>query len=118
MRSRAMRKATRRHFWDRMKVSLWFVPLLMTLAALCLSWLLGLLDARVPNQMLNDSHFILAGTATEMRTVMVGMAGTILATTGIVFSLLTLPLGTVASQFGSRLLPSVTTMVRQLSPII
>ena len=32
------------------------------------------------------------------------MAGTVLATAGVVFTLLTLPLSTVASQYGSRLL--------------
>src|SRR5512145_2996520 len=104
MRSRAMRKATRRYFWDRLKVSLWFVPLLMTLAAFGLSWLLGRLDARVPNELLINSKLIIAGSATEMRAMMIGLAATILATTGVVFSLLTLPLSTVAAQFGSRLL--------------
>jgi uncharacterized membrane protein len=39
-----------------------------------------------------------------MRTIMIGIAGTVLATAGVVFSLLTLPLSTVAAQFGSRLL--------------
>ena len=104
MRSRAMRKATRRYFWDRMKVSLWFVPLIMALGAVLLSWLLGLLDEQVPNHLLNDSKLFLAGTASEMRATMISIAGTVLATAGVVFSLLTLPLSTVASQFGSRLL--------------
>jgi uncharacterized membrane protein len=104
MRSRAMRKATRRYLWDRMRVSLWFVPLVMAVAAILLSWLLGLLDEQVPNQLLKDSKFFLAGTASEMRTAMISVAGTILATAGVVFSLLTLPLSTVAAQFGSRLL--------------
>ena len=104
MRSRAMRKATRRYFWDRMKVSLWFVPLVMALGAVLLSWLLGWLDEQVPNYMLKDSKFFLAGTAVEMRAAMLNIAGTVLATAGVVFSLLTLPLSTVASQFGSRLL--------------
>ena len=104
MRSRAMRRATRRYFWDRIKVSLWFVPLVMALVAVLLSWLLGLLDERVPNQMLNNSKFFLAGSASEMRVAMIGIAGTVLATAGVVFSLLTLPLSTVASQFGSRLI--------------
>jgi uncharacterized membrane protein len=99
-----MRKATRRYIWDRMKVSLWFVPLVMAFGAFCLSWLLGLVDERVPNQLLTDSKLVLAGSATEMRAAMLGIAGTILATTGVVFSLLTLPLSTVASQYGSRLL--------------
>ena len=104
MRSRAMRKATRRYFWDRMKVSLWFVPLVMALGAVLLSWLLGRLDEQVPNQMLNNSKFFIAGSASEMRVMMIGIAGTVLATAGVVFSLLTLPLSTVAAQFGSRLL--------------
>ena len=104
MRSRAMRKATRRYLWDRMQVSLWFVPSVMALGAVLLSWLLGLLDERVPNQMLNNSKFFLTGTPSEMRTAMLSIAGTVLATAGVVFSLLTLPLSTVASQFGSRLL--------------
>jgi len=104
MRSRAMRRATRRYIWDRMKVGLWFVPLVMALAAFGLSWLFGLLDELVPNEILNNSRFILTGSATEMRSAMLGIAGTILATAGVVFSLLTLPLSTVASQYGSRLL--------------
>jgi uncharacterized membrane protein len=87
-----------------MKVSLWFVPLLMAVAAVLLSWLLSRLDDRIPNTLLNDSKFILAGTASEMRASMLSIAGTILATAGVVFSLLTLPLSTVAAQFGSRLL--------------
>ena len=40
----------------------------------------------------------------EIRTILIGMAGTILATAGVVFTLLTLPLSTVAAQYGSRLL--------------
>jgi uncharacterized membrane protein len=39
-----------------------------------------------------------------MRTMMIGIAGKALATAGVVFLLLTLPLSTVASQFGSRIL--------------
>jgi uncharacterized membrane protein len=85
-------------------VSLWFVPLVMALLAVILSLLLTRLDERVPNQMLNNSNFFLAGSASEMRVAMIGIAGTILATAGVVFSLLTLPLSTVASQFGSRLI--------------
>jgi uncharacterized membrane protein len=104
MRSRAMRKATRRYLWDRVKVSLWFVPTIMALGAILLSWLLGLLDERVPNLLLNNSKLFLSGSADEMRSAMLNIAGTVLATAGVVFSLLTLPLSTVASQFGSRLL--------------
>ena len=104
MRSRTMRRVAARYLWDRIKVSLWFVPLVMALAALLLARLMGWLDAQIPDEVLHNSRFILAGTANEMRTAMIGLAGTILATAGVVFSLLTLPLSTVAAQFGSRLL--------------
>jgi uncharacterized membrane protein len=87
-----------------MKVSLWFMPLIMSISAILLSWVLGRVDTLIPDETIVNSKFILSGTATEMRNIMIGFAGTILATTGIVFSLLTLPLSTVAAQYGSRLL--------------
>ena len=40
----------------------------------------------------------------ELRSALLGIAGTVLATAGVVFTLLTLPLSTVAAQYGSRLL--------------
>lgn len=99
-----MRRATARYAWDRLKVSLWFVPLMMAFAAVLLAWLMGWLDERVPNEMLDNSRFFITGSASDMRAAMIGIASTSLATAGVVFSLLTLPLSTVASQFGSRLL--------------
>jgi uncharacterized membrane protein len=99
-----MRRVAVRYLWDRIKVSLWFIPLVMALAALLLSRLMGWLDAQIPDEVLQNSRFILTGSAIELRTAMIGLAGTILATAGVVFSLLTIPLSTVAAQFGSRLL--------------
>ena len=51
-----------------------------------------------------NSRFVLAGTPGELRSALLGIAGTVLATAGVVFTLLTLPLSTVAAQYGSRLL--------------
>jgi len=76
----------------------------MAFSAVLLSGLLSRLDERVPNEMLNYSRLFFSGSADEMRTAMLNIAGTVLATAGVVFSLLTLPLSTVASQFGSRLI--------------
>jgi uncharacterized membrane protein len=76
----------------------------MSLGAILLAWTMYWVDGLIPNQMLENSHFILSGTPGEIRTMLVGMAGTILATAGVVFTLLTLPLSTVAAQYGSRLL--------------
>ena len=46
----------------------------------------------------------MSGTPGELRSALLNMAGTVLATAGVVFTLLTLPLSTVAAQYGSRLL--------------
>jgi uncharacterized membrane protein len=104
MRTRTERRAAARYRWDRVKVSFWFAPLIMAIAAVLLAWLMYWVDSLVPNATLKDSRFVLAGTPGELRTALLSMAGTVLATAGVVFTLLTLPLSTVASQYGSRLL--------------
>ncbi|MFN8484172.1 MAG: DUF2254 domain-containing protein [Anaerolineae bacterium] len=104
MRTRAMRRLTARKTWDRLTVSFWFAPTIMALGAVLLAWAMYWLDGLVPNAALASSHFVLAGSANELRSALLSMAGTVLATAGVVFTLLTLPLSTVVAQYGSRLL--------------
>jgi uncharacterized membrane protein len=61
-------------------------------------------DERIPNVLLQNSRLVLAADVDQMIGILVSMATTILATAGVVFTLLTLPLSTVAAQYGSRLL--------------
>ena len=104
MRTRTEGRVAARYRWDRLKVSFWFTSAIMALAAVLLAWFMYWLDGRIPNEALQSSRFVLAGTANEMRSVLLSFAGTVLATAGVVFTLLTLPLSTVAAQYGSRLL--------------
>ena len=104
MRTRAERRVAARYRWDRLKVSFWFAPLVMSLGAILLAWAMYWVDDRIPNEALQNSRFVLSGTPGEMRSALLNMAGTVLATAGVVFTLLTLPLSTVAAQYGSRLL--------------
>jgi uncharacterized membrane protein len=85
-------------------VSFWFAPAIMALGAVLLAWAMYWLDGHIPNEALQDSRFILSGTPGELRSALLSQAGTVLATAGVVFTLLTLPLSTVAAQYGSRLL--------------
>ena len=62
------------------------------------------LDGLIPDEILADSRLVLTGSVDELRSALLDMAATVLATAGIVFTLLTLPLSTVAAQYGSRLL--------------
>jgi len=104
MRTRAERRVAARYRWDRLKVSFWFAPALMALGAVLLAWAMYWVDVHIPNEALQSSRFVLAGTPGELRSALLGIAGTVLATDGVVFTLLTLPLSTVAAQYGSRLL--------------
>jgi uncharacterized membrane protein len=104
MRTRKVRRVTARYQWDRLKVSFWFFPVVMSLVAILLAWVMYWVDSLIPNEILAESRIVLSGTPGEIRTMLISMAGTILATAGVVFTLLTLPLSTVAAQYGSRLL--------------
>ena len=104
MKTRKLRRVTARYAWDRVRVSFWFAPVVMSVAAIVLSRGMLWLDGRIPDEILANSRLILTGSVDQLRTALLNMAGTVLATAGIVFTLLTLPLSTVAAQYGSRLL--------------
>lgn len=104
MRTRTERRVAARYRWDRLKVSFWFAPALMALGAVLLAWTMYWLDSLVPNEALQNSRLVMSGTVADLRSSLLNMAGTVLATAGVVFTLLTLPLSTVAAQYGSRLL--------------
>ena len=104
MKGKAIRRVTARYQWDRMKVSFWFAPAVMAVVAILLARVMYRVDSRIPDEMLANSRLILAGSVDEMRGYLVSIATTTLATAGVVFTLLTLPLSTVAAQYGSRLL--------------
>ena len=97
-------KATVRHTLDRMNVNFLFIPGVMALVGLLLAWSMYWLDGQIPNEALYMNRFIVSGTVSELRGFLFGMATTVLTTAGVVFTLLTLPLSTVATQYGSRLL--------------
>ena len=93
-----------RQFIDRLKVSYWFVPVLMGALAILLARFILYLDTLIPNSVLATKDYIFSGTPDQARAIMVGILGTSLGTAGIVFSLLTVPFSVVVSQYGSRLL--------------
>ena len=104
MRFPLMSRIAGRNTWDRMSVNFLFIPGIMALGAMLLAWSMYWLDGQIPNEVLNTSRFIVSGSVTELRGYLFAMATAVLTTAGVVFTLLTLPLSTVAAQYGSRLL--------------
>jgi len=93
-----------RWVWDRLRTSYWFVPLVMAVLAVLLAQLMLWIDARIPDETLSGYKVIFNQNTEQARVTLTSLAGTLLSTAGIVFTLLTLPLSSAASQFGSRLL--------------
>ena len=104
MRFPFMSRIAGRHTWDRISVNFLFIPAVMALGAVLLAWLIYWVDGQIPNEVLNTSRLIVSGSPSELRGYMFSMATAVLTTAGVVFTLLTLPLSTVAAQYGSRLL--------------
>ena len=52
MKNRKMRRVTARYNWDRLKVSFWFAPVVMSLAAVLLAWVMYWVDGLIPNETL------------------------------------------------------------------
>jgi uncharacterized membrane protein len=104
MTVRLFRRNVVRHIWDRLETSFWFTPLVMAVGAVLLAFAIYWIDRQIPNEVLQSTPLIVSGSVTELRSFLGGMATTSLATAGVVFTLLTLPLSTVAAQYGSRLL--------------
>jgi uncharacterized membrane protein len=98
------RRIAGRHTWDRIRVNFLFIPGIMAIVAAMLALLMYRLDGQIPNEMLNTYSFLVSGTVEESRGYLLNMGTVILTTAGVVFTLLTLPLSTVAAQYGSRLL--------------
>jgi len=104
MRFPLMSRIAGRHTWDRMSVNFLFIPAVMAIGAIVLAWMMYHLDVQIPNEVLNTSSFIVSGSPSELRGYLFANATAVLTTAGVVFTLLTLPLSTVAAQYGSRLL--------------
>ena len=98
------RRIAGRHTWDQMSVNFLFIPGIMAVCAALLALLMYWLDGQIPNEMLNTYSFVVSSTVDESRGYLLNMGTVILTTAGVVFTLLTLPLSTVAAQYGSRLL--------------
>jgi uncharacterized membrane protein len=99
-----MTRAAFRQTLDRLRTSYWFLPVLGALLAIIVVRTILWIDAQIPNESLADSRLILNAPLDQARALMINLGSAILATTGIVFTLLTVPLSLAASQFGSRLL--------------
>lgn len=90
--------------WYSAHTSLWFVPALMTLAAIGLSLATIALDEAVKHEVVEKIGLLYTGGPEGARAVLSTIAGSMMTVVGIVFSITIVALTLASTQFGPRLL--------------
>ncbi len=90
-------------YWDSWRSSFWFVPTLMTICAIALSFATVALDKTIDTQSWND-NVIYGGGPEGARTLLSTIAGSMITVAGVSFSITIAALALASSQFGPRLL--------------
>jgi uncharacterized membrane protein len=90
--------------WDEIRSSYWFVPLLMSITAVLLSYLMIWLDGQTQWQIKERFGFIWGGGADGARELLSTVAGSMITVAGITFSIIIVALSQASSQFGPHLL--------------
>lgn len=93
-----------RHAWETLRSTYWFVPSLMTVAAGALAVATVMLDRRIGDDVVEEMGWIFSGGSDGAREVLGVIAGSVMSTAGIVFSVTIAALSLASSQLGPRLL--------------
>jgi uncharacterized membrane protein len=90
--------------WDRLRSSYWFIPSVMALIAISLSFATIAADTKFRDDMLREQGWIYTGGAEGARAVLSVIAGSIITVAGTTFSITIASLSLASAQFGPRLL--------------
>jgi uncharacterized membrane protein len=91
------------YLWDRLKVSIWFVPLVMSLGAVILAMIMLDVDVRY-GSIPWDWVRLLRIDAQGVRQVVAVISGAMMTITGVVFSVSVVTLALASNQFGPKVL--------------
>ncbi|QDT11143.1 DUF2254 domain-containing protein [Planctomycetes bacterium K23_9] len=90
--------------WERTRKSYWFVPSLMALAAIALSFLTTAIDSRIGSEWMEGIGMLYANKPAGARAVLSTVAGSMITVAGVTFSMTILSISHTTSQVGPRLL--------------
>ena len=92
------------NFLASLRSSLWFIPLLMMLIAICAAFGMLALDEHVNTNDMKLSLLFYTGGSANARGVLSTIAGSMITVAGVVFSVTVVALSLSSTQFGPRLL--------------
>lgn len=91
-------------FWDRLRGSFWFMPALMALGAIVLSFAMIRLDAEMEEEVYGRIAFLYLFGPEGARAILSAVATSMITVAGLTFSITMLTLQLASSQFGPRML--------------
>jgi uncharacterized membrane protein len=92
-------------YWDQIRSSLWFIPLVMTGGSMALAFMTVALDASMTDELQYAWGLGLFTAGAEGASVLLGtIAGSMITIAGVVFSMTLVALSLASSQLGPRLL--------------
>ena len=94
------------NLWEMVRTSFWFVPSLMIIVAIGLSFVLVTVDKIIEPENLRVFRFLYAGGPVGARSILSTIAGSMITVAGVTFSITIVALTLTSSQFGPRLLRS------------
>jgi uncharacterized membrane protein len=96
--------STLRYYWESLRTSYWFLPAVLGLAAIGLSFVTIAIDRELLKHASWRVEWTYSGGPEGARAVLATIAGSMITVAGIVFSITTVALSLASGQYGSRLL--------------
>lgn len=91
-------------YGERLRLSFWFVPALMSAGAALLAFVTLAIDARLSDEALNGLQWVYGGGPEGARSLLSTVASSAITVAGTTFSITIAALSLASSQFGPRLL--------------
>ncbi len=91
-------------FWAAVRNSYWFVPSLMAIGSIGLSFATTAIDSRIGSEWMDDIGWVYANKPAGARAVLSTVAGSMITVAGVTFSMTILSISQTTSQVGPRLL--------------
>ncbi len=96
------------NLWEILRTSFWFIPSVMAIVAVGMSFLFIELDRQMSAKIAERLGVIYSGGADGARAVLEAIAGSMITVAGVVFSITMVALSLASQQFGPRLLRTFT----------
>jgi uncharacterized membrane protein len=92
------------NFWHSFRSSYWFVPTVMAVLSIALSFSTTTIDVFLSRDITEKIEWLYSGGPEGARSILSTVAGSMITTAGVVFSITIVVLSLTSSQFGPRLL--------------